>query len=96
MLLIYLSAAAHDCWHPSPSTAQLHGVPAFALHTNCMLSITHHASLRLRMQVLETVEACIDEAGLPHDVADALARQRCEQTHLLSAMAWALRQASSQ
>lgn len=31
-------------------------------------------------------------AGLSHDVADALARQRSEQPHLLSAMAWALGQ----
>jgi hypothetical protein len=29
---------------------------------------------------------------MPPDVADSLARQRCEQTLLLQAMAWALRQ----
>jgi hypothetical protein len=42
--------------------------------------------------LLEAVLQQAVPAGLSAEVADRLARQRCEQTPLLSAVAWAMRQ----
>jgi hypothetical protein len=49
-------------------------------------------AIRTTTSVLEAAIAQAVPAGLSAEVADSLARQRCEQTPLLSAVTWALRQ----
>ena len=49
-------------------------------------------AIRSTTSLLEAVIAQAVPAGLSTEVADSLARQRCEQTPLLSAVTWALRQ----
>lgn len=49
-------------------------------------------AIRTTTSVLEAAIAQAIPAGLSTEVADSLARQRCEQTPLLSAVTWALRQ----
>lgn len=49
-------------------------------------------AIRTTTGVLEAAIAQAIPAGLSAEVADSLARQRCEQTPLLSAVTWALRQ----
>lgn len=57
----------------------------------CVLC-TMPQAIRTTASVLEAAIAQAAPAGLSAEVADSLARQRCEQTPLLSAVTWALRQ----
>jgi hypothetical protein len=49
-------------------------------------------AIRTTTAVLQAAIAQAAPAGLSTEVADSLARQRCEQTPVLSALTWALRQ----
>jgi hypothetical protein len=51
-------------------------------------------AIRTTTNLLEAVIAQAVPAGLSAEVADSLARQRCEATPVLSAVTWALRQVS--
>jgi hypothetical protein len=59
---------------------------------NLLHTCTHAQAICTTTSVLEAAIAQAIPAGLSTEVADSLARQRCEQTPLLSAVTWALRQ----
>ncbi|WIA37604.1 hypothetical protein OEZ86_014506 [Tetradesmus obliquus] len=69
--------------------------------TSCLLSLNGDDpafSVARVAQAIKTTTAVLESChhpsegwGLPPELADSLARQRCEQTSLLQAMAWALR-----
>lgn len=65
--------------------------PTYCLLTLQMLCLQ---AIRTTTCVLQAAIAEAVPAGLSAEVADSLARQRCEQTPLLSAVTWALRQVS--
>jgi hypothetical protein len=69
--------------------------PAFQLHARVFNCCMHTQAIKTTTSVLESCHNLSEGSGLQPDIADSLARQRCEQTPLLQAMAWALRQVSS-